>query len=134
MPTYVPAYLCTHVYYTHMNTSQSCWLVWLTLNRASSLLPLNHPTNCPTCRGACCFSVLFLPLGLFLFFRGFCLFCFVFETGCCYVTQAGLKLLIFLPQPPNGGTYGYVPPHSAHSDMTSLSSAMQRLGFGCKLE
>jgi hypothetical protein len=35
----------------------------------------------------------------------------VFEIGFHYVAQAGLKLSIFLPQPPECWDYRYVPPY-----------------------
>jgi hypothetical protein len=39
-------------------------------------------------------------------------FVFIFETGPFHEGQAGLKLTIFLPQPPKGGLQSW-PPHSA---------------------
>jgi hypothetical protein len=44
-----------------------------------------------------------LGVFFFLFFFSF-VFCF-FETGSCYAVQAGLKLTVFLPQPPGLGVF-----------------------------
>lgn len=38
---------------------------------------------------------------------------FFLKTGLCYVSQAALELLIFLPQPPEGLEFKPLPPHLA---------------------
>ena len=50
-------------------------------------------------------AVVIVAFLLFFFFGFFVLFVLFLETGCCDVTQAGLKLVITLPQPPIVGIY-----------------------------
>jgi hypothetical protein len=53
---------------------------------------------------------------LFIYFFGFCLF----VTGSHYITQAGHKLAILLPQPPKCSTYRLIPPCLASPLMSNF--------------
>jgi hypothetical protein len=55
------------------------------------------------------------PVGASVTHRHFLGFCFLLEMGSLCVAQAGFKLTILLPQPPEGCDYRCVPPHSAQS-------------------
>jgi hypothetical protein len=56
--------------------------------------------------------------------NGIAILFFGFETGSHYVTQAGFKLRILLPQPPEGWNQRQVPPtlseYSISSELSSL--------------
>jgi hypothetical protein len=54
---------------------------------------------------------------------------FFFETGSLYVTQAGLKLTILLPQPSTCCDYRHEPPYPA-VDIYIEQNALQPVSLG----
>jgi hypothetical protein len=89
---------------SHESTSLSHRDVGSLLSKVTSrLLNLAPPT---VKKEAQCLIELF-RLAVFVVF----VFIFVSKTGSCYIDQAGLELLIFLPQLPKCWDYRCLPPH-----------------------